>query len=53
MVQFSSSRYTGSESTGNISITLLLEGGTSSSDITMIVETSDQSAEGNKHNYGL
>ena len=52
MVQFSSRSYTDSESSGNISVTLLLEGGTSSSDITVIVMPSDQStlsAEGNRH----
>ena len=50
MVQFSSSRYTGSESSGNISISLSLEGGTSSSNITVIVETFNQTAEG-KNTY--
>ena len=51
-VQFSSRSYTASESSGNISVTLSLEGGTSSSNITVIVLPSDQSpvsAEGNKY----
>lgn len=50
-VQFSSPDYTNSELSGNILVTLLLEGGTSSSNITVTVVPSDQSpvsAEGKR-----
>lgn len=43
-VQFFSSRYADSELSGNISVTILLEGGTSSSDITVTVIPYDQSS---------
>ena len=43
-IQFSSRSFTDSESSGNISVTLLLEGGTSSSDIAVIVVPSNRSA---------
>lgn len=50
-VQFSSANYTDSESSSSISITLLLGGGTSSSNITVIIMPFDQfplSAEGKR-----
>ena len=42
-VRFSSSNFTASESSGSIPVTLLLEGGTSSSDISVTMVPSDQS----------
>ena len=42
-VQFSSSTFTDSEYSGNISVTVMLEGGTSFTDINVIVIPSDQS----------
>ena len=51
MVQFSQNVFTGSESSGIVPVTLLLEGGTSDSDISVTVMPSDQSplsAEGKR-----
>ena len=51
-VTFSQTIYTDSEQSGAISVTLLLEGGTSSSDISVTVVPSDQSpvsAQGKKY----
>ena len=51
MVQFSQSTFPGSESLGKVPVTLLLEGGTSNSDINVTVIPSDQSplsAEGKR-----
>ena len=51
MVQFSQSTFPGSESLGRVPVTLLLEGGTSDSDISVTVIPSDQSplsAEGKR-----
>ena len=51
MVQFSQSTFRGSESLGRVPVTLLLEGGTSDSDISVTVIPSDQSplsAEGKR-----
>ena len=50
-VEFSESSYTSSESSGSISVTLLLKGGTSDIVITVTVTPSDQSpvsAEGKR-----
>ena len=43
MIEFSSSSYTDYESSGNISVTLLLRGGVSSTDINVTVIPSNQS----------
>ena len=43
MVQFSQPNYTGTEASGVVHVTLLLEGGTSSRDIAVTVTPSDQS----------
>ena len=43
MVEFSQPIYTGSESSGNLPVTLLLYGGTSAINITVTVMPSDQS----------
>ena len=43
MVEFSQSSYNVSESSGNLSVTLLLYGGTSAINITVIVMPSNQS----------
>ena len=51
MVQFSQPNYTTSESSGVVPVTLMLEGGTSDSDISVTVIPSDQSplsAEGKR-----
>ena len=51
MVQFSQNDFIGSESSGIVPVTLLLRGGTSDSDISVIVIPSDQSplsAEGKR-----
>jgi len=51
MVKFSQPVYRGSELLGRVPVSLLLEGGTSVSDISVIVTPSDQSplsAEGKK-----
>ena len=51
MMSFSQHLYNVSESIGKVSVTLLLEGGTSDSDITVSVILSDQSplsAEGKR-----
>ncbi|XP_065905004.1 uncharacterized protein [Dysidea avara] len=54
IVKFSQSIYPGTESLGRVPVTLLLEGGTSNSDISVTVMPSDQSplsAEGNGVDY--
>ena len=43
MVTFSQPLYVGTESLGRVPVTLLLEGGTSDSDISVTVTPSDQS----------
>ena len=51
MVKFSQSLFPGTESLGRVPVTLLLEGGTSDSDISVTVTPSDQSplsAEGKR-----
>ena len=51
-VTFSQTSYTGLEQSGVVSVTLLLEGGISSSDISVTVTPSDQSpvsAQGKKY----
>ena len=51
---FSQTTYSGLEDSGVISVTLLLEGGTSSSDISLTVTPSDQSpvsAQGKEYAY--
>ena len=51
IVKFSQSIYPGTESLGRVPVTLLLEGGTSNSDISVTVMPSDQSplsAEGKR-----
>ena len=48
MVQFSQTIYSGSETSGNVIIMLLLRGGTSASDITVTVMLSDISAKGRR-----
>jgi len=51
MVTFSQSVYPGTELLGRVPVTLILEGGTSDSDITVVVTPSDRSplsAEGKK-----
>ena len=53
-VTFSQEIYTGFEDSGVVSVTLLLEGGTSSSDISVTVTPSDQSpvsAQGKEYAY--
>ena len=42
-IEFTSSNYSNYESSGNISVALLLKGGTSSTDINVIVTPSNQS----------
>jgi len=52
MVSFSQPLYVGIEFLGKVPVTLILEGGTSDSDISVIVIPSDQSplsAEGKKY----
>ena len=51
MIEFSQSSYTSSESSGNISVTLSLKGGTSDIDITVTVTPSAVSAEGKRCVY--
>ena len=46
MVRFSQATYSGTEASGVVPITLMLEGGTSPFIITVTVLSSDQSAEG-------
>ena len=46
MVEFSQSIYPGSEASGVVPIMLLLQGGTSTSDITVTVTPSDVTAKG-------
>lgn len=46
MVQFSQTTYSGSEESGNVPVMLSLKGGTSTSDITVVIMFSDISAEG-------
>ena len=48
MVQFSQTAYSGSETSGNVRVMLLLRGGTSTSDITVTVMLSDISAKGRR-----
>ena len=55
-VQFSKSTFFGSEVSGFVNVTLLLQGGPSSAGITVIVNTSDQSplsAEGKWYMFKL
>ena len=48
MVRFSHNTYSGTEASGIVPVTLMLEGGTSPFIITVTVLSSDQSAEGKR-----
>ena len=55
VVEFTRSKYTGSESSGFVEVVVIISGGSSTSPINVMVTTIEQSAtgEGYVNNYGL